>query len=64
MPKALALQYPTETALATVVPMLGSVWLFRPFLALLNGTATLILRLFGTRMDGTGICTHRRRSSC
>ena len=27
-------------------------WLFRPFLALLNGTATLILRLFGTRMDG------------
>ena len=52
VPKALALQYPTETALATVVPMLGSVWLFRPFLALLNGTATLILRLFGTRMDG------------
>ena len=52
VPKALALQHPTETALATVVPMLGSQWLFRPFLALLNGTATLILRLAGMRMDG------------
>ena len=52
VPKALALQYPTETALATVFPMRASLWLFRPFLALLNGTATLILRLFGSRMEG------------
>ena len=52
VPKALALQYPTETALATVIPMRASLWLFRPFLALLNGTATLILRLFGSRMEG------------
>jgi magnesium and cobalt exporter, CNNM family len=47
VPKALALQYPTQTALATVVPLLWSLRLFRPFLALLNGTATLVLRLFG-----------------
>lgn len=52
VPKALALQHPTETALWTVVPMLGSVWIFRPFLALLNGSATMILRAFGMRMDG------------
>jgi CBS domain containing-hemolysin-like protein len=52
VPKALALQYPTETALTTVLPMRASLWLFRPFLALLNGTATLILRLFGSRMEG------------
>jgi magnesium and cobalt exporter, CNNM family len=52
VPKALALQFPTETALATVFPMRASLWLFRPFLALLNGSATLILRLFGSRMEG------------
>jgi putative hemolysin len=52
VPKALALQHPTETALATVLPMRWSLWLFRPFLALLNGSATLILRLFGSRMEG------------
>ncbi len=49
VPKALALQYPTQTALATVMPMRWSLRIFRPFLALLNGTATLILRLFGMR---------------
>lgn len=52
VPKALALQYPTETALATVLPMRWSLWVFRPFLMLLNGSATLILRLFGSRMEG------------
>jgi CBS domain containing-hemolysin-like protein len=51
MPKALALQYPTETALATVVPMQWSLRVFRPIIAALNGTATLVLRLFGARAD-------------
>jgi CBS domain containing-hemolysin-like protein len=32
VPKAVALQYPTETALATVVPMRWSLVVFRPFL--------------------------------
>jgi len=54
VPKALALQYPTEVALATVVPMQGSLWLFGPFLWLLNGTATLVLRLVGTRASSHG----------
>jgi len=49
MPKGLALQYPTEVALFTVWPMHWSLWLFRPFTALLNGTASIVTRLFGVR---------------
>ena len=47
VPKQIALQYPTETALATVLPMRWAMTLFRPFLALLNGSANGILRLLG-----------------
>jgi CBS domain containing-hemolysin-like protein len=47
VPKAIALQHPTQTALATFWPMRWSLWLFRPLLAVLNGTATLILRVLG-----------------
>lgn len=47
VPKSVALQYPTETALATVLPMQWSLTLFRPFTALLNATAALVLRPFG-----------------
>lgn len=45
VPKALALQYPTETALATVLPMTWSLVAFRPVIAVLNGAALLFLRL-------------------
>ncbi len=54
VPKALALQYPTETALATVLPMQWSLRIFRPFLWLLNGTAMIILRLLGSRTSSHG----------
>jgi CBS domain containing-hemolysin-like protein len=54
VPKALALQYPTETALATVVPMQWSLALFRPAIAVLNGTATLVLRLTRTEVRRHG----------
>lgn len=47
VPKALALQYPTETALATVLPMRWSLVVFRPLIGILNGTALWILRVFG-----------------
>lgn len=47
VPKAIALQYPTQTALVTVRPMQWSLWIFRPLLTLLNGSATLISRAFG-----------------
>jgi putative hemolysin len=47
IPKALALQFPTETALATVLPMRWSLVFFRPVIAVLNGTALAILKLVG-----------------
>jgi CBS domain containing-hemolysin-like protein len=47
VPKSLALQFPTQVALATVLPMRWSLAAFRPFIRLLNGSATSTLRLFG-----------------
>jgi CBS domain containing-hemolysin-like protein len=47
VPKAIALQYPTETALATVLPMEWSLVAFRPLNRALNGAALLLLRLVG-----------------
>ncbi len=49
IPKSLALQFPTEVALATVLPMRWSLAAFRPFIRVLNGSATGLLRLFGVR---------------
>lgn len=54
VPKSLALQYPTQSALYTLVPMVPSLWLYRPFINWLNGTALLLLRLFGAPQQ-----THR-----
>ena len=48
VPKAIALQYPTQTALATVLPMRWSLFVFRPFISLLNGAALMLLRLVGS----------------
>ena len=48
VPKSLALQYPTQAALYTLVPMAPSLWLYRPFIKWLNGTGLLFLRLLGS----------------
>ena len=48
VPKSLALQYPTQTSLYTLIPMIGSLWIYRPFIKFLNGTALLFLRLIGS----------------
>jgi len=48
VPKLLALQYPTQASLYTLIPMLGSLWIYRPFIKFLNGSALLLLRLIGT----------------
>ena len=48
VPKSLALQYPTQTALYTLVPMVPSLWVYRPFIKWLNGTGVLLLRLLGS----------------
>src|SRR5690349_12933564 len=54
VPKAIALQYPTETALTTVIPMQASLRLFRPIIAILNVVSTFVLRLLGTKVQGHG----------
>jgi CBS domain containing-hemolysin-like protein len=45
VPKSLALQFPTRAALYTLIPMVPSLWIYRPFIKWLNGTGLLVLRL-------------------
>lgn len=52
VPKSLALQDPTRTALATVIPMQWSLWLFNWSIGFLNGSGMLLLRLM--RVPATG----------
>ncbi|MGH9373539.1 MAG: hemolysin family protein [Vicinamibacterales bacterium] len=52
VPKSLALQNPTRTALATVLPMQWSMRLFSWTIAALNGSGGLILRML--RVPSTG----------
>jgi len=52
VPKALALQFPTRTALLTVQPMRWSLRLFAWFIVILNGSGLAILRLLGLRYTG------------
>ncbi len=47
IPKTVALQYPTQTALYTLIPMLPSMWVYRPFIHFLNGTGLALMRLMG-----------------
>jgi putative hemolysin len=47
VPKSLALQYPTPTALYTLPPMVASLWIYRPFISWLNGSGLLLLRMMG-----------------
>src|SRR5678815_5433197 len=48
VPKLVALQYPTQASLYTFLPMLASLWIYRPFIKFLNGSALLLLRVMGT----------------
>jgi CBS domain containing-hemolysin-like protein len=52
VPKSLALQYPTQVALATVVPMQWSLWVYGPFIRVLNGSGLLVLKLLGIKQSG------------
>lgn len=45
LPKAIALRYPLQTAFVTVIPVGGSMRLFKAFIKLLNGSAIGILKL-------------------
>jgi putative hemolysin len=53
VPKSIALQYPTRTALVTAVPMRASLWLLRWFIAVLNGSGVMILRWLGMGAQGS-----------
>lgn len=48
VPKSLALQYPAQSAMYTLLPMVPSLWIYRPFIKWLNGTGLLLLRLLGS----------------
>jgi putative hemolysin len=52
VPKSIALQYPTQTALYTLVAMVPSLWIYRPFIKWLNGTGLLVLRMIGAPQQG------------
>ena len=52
LPKSIALQFPTPVALYTSIPMRASLWIFRPLIAVLNGSGILILRLLRTPASG------------
>jgi CBS domain containing-hemolysin-like protein len=47
VPKSVALQYPTQVALAMFLPMRWSLAALRPFIAVINGSAIAMLRLLG-----------------
>ncbi len=46
-PKSVAIQYPEQVALATVIPMKWSLVIFRPLIWLFNGSSNLMLTLLG-----------------
>ena len=52
VPKSVALQNPTATALYTVLPMRWSLSIFRWFIAVLNGSGVLLLKMIGMSADG------------
>lgn len=57
-PKSIAIQKPVATTLFVSFPLQGFYWLFRPFIWLLNGLATLILRIFGISNVGAHESVH------
>jgi CBS domain containing-hemolysin-like protein len=52
VPKSIALQYPTQAALYTVLPMQWSMKVLRPAIDLLNGSGVLLMRLLRIPITG------------
>jgi CBS domain containing-hemolysin-like protein len=57
-PKTLALQRAESTALAIAGPMIIFARVFRPFIRILNGSGTLVLRLLGIHGQGAQQMVH------
>lgn len=58
LPKTAALRYPERLAMATLVPMRISQALFRPLVAVFNGSAFAIMRAFGLDADHSHAHVH------
>jgi CBS domain containing-hemolysin-like protein len=58
LPKSIALRFPERTALTMALPLSWSMWLLRPVIALLNGSAFAILRLSGITINGPSSHVH------
>lgn len=57
-PKSIAIRYPTNTTFAIALPLQAFYFVFRPFIWLLNGFATFILKIVGIHpMHGGDIHT-------
>ncbi len=51
LPKTVALRYPERLATATLAPMRVSQWLFRPLVAVFNGSASKLMALFKLQVE-------------
>jgi CBS domain containing-hemolysin-like protein len=58
LPKTIALRYPERLAMATLLPMLFSQWVFRPLVALFNGSAFALMKLLGLSIDHSHAHVH------
>lgn len=58
LPKTVALRHPERLAMATMLPMRISLALFRPLIALFNGTAFALMRLLRLHADHSHTHVH------
>lgn len=58
LPKTVALRYPEQLAMATLLPMRLFLFLFRPLVTIFNGTAFAVMRLFHMNADHSHTHVH------
>jgi len=58
LPKTVALRYPERLAMATLVPMQISLFVFKPLIWLFNGTAFTLMRLLKLNVDHSHTHVH------
>jgi CBS domain containing-hemolysin-like protein len=58
LPKTIAIRYPERLAIATLPPMRISRWIFRPLVAVFNGSAFALLRAWHLNVDPSHAHVH------
>lgn len=58
LPKAVALRYPEKLAMTTLPPMQASQWIFRPLVAVFNGSAFKLMKLGNLQVDHSHAHVH------